>query len=98
MTKEYIKYYDVILEKWGFDSQLVMAVEEMSEIIKEICKFKRHEMLNQDNTKTIENIKEEIADSLNMLEQLEHIFGEEEIEKIRKQKFERTMKIIEGGK
>ena len=48
---------------YGKDMQLNVAVEELSELIKEICKYKR----GADN---LENIVEEIADCYIMIEQL----------------------------
>ena len=44
--------------------------------------------------KTIENVKEEIADVLNMAEQLEFFYGAEEIEKIREEKMKRTFELL----
>lgn len=56
------------IEVYGKDMQLNVAVEELSELIKEICKNKR----GNDNR---ENIIEEMADCYIMLRQLEIIFG-----------------------
>lgn len=56
------------IETYGKDMQLNVAVEELSELIKEICKNKR----GNDNR---ENIIEEMADCYIMLRQLEIIFG-----------------------
>jgi hypothetical protein len=56
------------IETYGVDMQLNVAIEEFSELIKEICKHKR----GNDNR---ENIIEEMADCYIMLEQLEIIFG-----------------------
>lgn len=55
------------IEVYGKDMQLNVAIEEFSELIKEICKHKRGE----DNR---ENIIEEMADCYIMLEQLGVIF------------------------
>ena len=55
------------IEAYGKDMQLTVAVEELSELIKEICKNKR----GADN---IDNITEEVADCYIMLEQIEIIF------------------------
>ena len=52
---------------YGVDMQLTVAVEEFSELIKEICKCKR----GNDN---ICGITEEMADCYIMLKQLEIIF------------------------
>ena len=59
------------VEVYGKDMQLNVAIEEFSELIKEICKNKRGE----DN---LDNIIEEMADCYIMLMQLEIIFGIEE--------------------
>ena len=56
------------IETYGKDMQLTVAVEEFSELIKEICKNKR----GADNR---EAIIEEMADCYIMLEQLQKIFG-----------------------
>ena len=55
------------IETYGKDMQLTVAVEELSELIKEICKYKR----GADNR---EAIIEEMADCYIMLKQLEIIF------------------------
>ena len=60
--------YQEDIETFGKDMQLTVAVEELSELTKEICKHKR----GADNK---ENIIEEIADVYIMLCQLEIIFG-----------------------
>lgn len=56
------------IETYGKDMQLTVAVEEFSELIKEICKNKR----GADNR---DAIIEEMADCYIMLAQLEIIFG-----------------------
>ena len=33
--------YQLALDKWGAETQLTVAVEELSELIKEVCKMKR---------------------------------------------------------
>jgi NTP pyrophosphatase (non-canonical NTP hydrolase) len=55
------------IETYGKDLQLTVAVEEFSELIKEICKSKR----GRENR---DNIIEEMADCYIMLEQLAIIF------------------------
>lgn len=56
------------IETYGKDMQLTVAVEEFSELIKEICKSKR-------GSNNRANIIEEMADCYIMLEQLSMIFG-----------------------
>lgn len=55
------------IEEYGKLNQLVVAVEELSELQKEICKF-----IRGDGSR--EHIAEEIADVSIMLAQLEEIF------------------------
>ena len=56
------------IKTYGKDMQLTVAVEELSELIKEICKNKR----GSDNRN---NIIEEMADCYIMIEQIRLIFG-----------------------
>ena len=88
MTDKFIEEYKMFLN-WGLDSQVRMCIEEMSELTKALCKYMR---FNKENApdEVKENIKEEIADVLNTVEQMQLIFGEKEIEKIRQEKIERT--------
>ena len=55
--------YDAALGKWGAKMQATVAIEEMSEVIKEITKMLRGE-LNR------EHMAEEIADAKIMMEQM----------------------------
>ena len=64
--KERLETYDKAREVYGLDAQILMAVEEMSELIKEICKRSRE--LN-----SMENVAEEIADVTIMLEQMKYL-------------------------
>ena len=61
-----------VLEKailtYGRECQLNIAIEEMSELTKEICKYKRR---NENQSEIIE----EMADVYIMLEQMKMIFG-----------------------
>jgi DNA helicase IV len=59
--------YKQAIETYGKEEQLNIAIEELSELIKEICKHKRGE----DN---ICAIVEEMADCYIMLEQMKMIF------------------------
>lgn len=55
------------VEAYGADAQMTVALEELSELQKEICKAKRGKL-------NVENISEEIADVEIMLEQLRIMF------------------------
>lgn len=59
--------YKKAISKYGLYAQIDMVFEEMSELQKELCKFKR-------GKSNISNIAEEIADVKIMLEQMELAF------------------------
>lgn len=61
------KIYSKAIEVWGRDLQMVVAVEELSECQKEICKMIRG------NENTL-HLAEEIADAAVMLEQITLMF------------------------
>lgn len=67
------------------DKQIIIAIEELSELQKELCKALR-------NNANYDNIVEEIADVEIMLEQMKIYFEikEYEIEEMKKLKIERT--------
>ena len=100
MKEEFKAAYEIFLKEWGQEAQERMAIEEMSELTKELCKkirFSRDKFENVPKEKREENtkhIKEEIADVLNMAEQLEIFYGTEEIEKIRSEKIRRTLNLL----
>jgi NTP pyrophosphatase (non-canonical NTP hydrolase) len=60
--------YDAALGKWGAKMQATVAIEEMSEVIKEITKMLRGELDR-------EHMAEEIADATIMLEQLRQMLN-----------------------
>lgn len=64
---ETTEIYKSMIEKFGKEAQTIVAIEELSELQKVLCKHLR----GQTN---FENIVEEIADVKIMLEQLELIF------------------------
>lgn len=79
--------YNKMIEKYGQKDQMLIAVEECSELQKAILKFLRGRC-NQ-----IE-IAEEMADVEIMLEQLKIMFNnKEEVEYFKKQKIMRTSKL-----
>ena len=93
MNKENMEFYKECIDVWGVDAQIKMCIEEMSELTKEFCKYYRKGEMNCDSEiKSL--ICEEIADVQNMIDQMQLIFGEEEVEKIRKYKIERTEKRL----
>lgn len=74
--------YDRAIAKWGESHQIMKCVEEMSELIKEICKSSGGE-------KNAFYMAEEIAYVQITMEQLTKIFGLEELVK-----YHRDMKIF----
>ena len=67
-----VEVYTKALEHFGEENQLTVALEELSECQKEICKFLR-------GYGNAGHLAEEIADSLIMLEQVIYIFGLDEM-------------------
>lgn len=67
MTEQQHSVLACAVETFGADAQLNVAIEELSELIKELCKYKRGE------GKEI-HIAEEMADVKIILEELEIIF------------------------
>lgn len=65
---EHDELYDRALAVYGERNQIIVAVEELSELQKELCKYLRGEDVG-------EKLAEEMADVTIMLEQLVGIFG-----------------------
>lgn len=61
--------YESAIAHYGMDSQIWMAVEEMSELTKELAK------LHRPGGTTLGDLADEIADVTIMLEQLRIMFG-----------------------
>ena len=93
MDREFRDFCDLAIKTWGEDSQLRMCIEEMSELTKEICKYQRIMRIEGIDPGKLEEVKkniiEETADVLNCAEQVAYMFGEEEVNKIRKEKVDR---------
>lgn len=82
-----------MLEKFGEDSQIDVAIEEMSELTKELIKYKRSKIhFREKQAASREHVVEEISDVMFMMEYLKQIFGvtETEIQKTVVQKALRT--------
>lgn len=75
---------------YGEQPQMIVAMEEMAELIKELSKYIRGE-------NNLEHIAEEIADVEIMIEQLKLIFNcFDEVEKWEEKKLKRLEKRLEG--
>lgn len=81
------------VDTFGHAAQKDIAIEEMSELIKEICKEKRHGLQPWTNTA----IADEIADVFIMLNQLRDLYGirEEQMQAKIDFKIDRLQKRIE---
>lgn len=80
------------LETFGKESQMTMAIEEMSELTKELCKRCR----GRDN---VEALAEEIADVEIMLQQMVMLFDcAGQVETFRRHKLERLAGRIEEAR
>lgn len=66
--EERAQVYAMALDKFGAEKQMVVAIEEMSEVQKEICKAIRGEA-------NLLHLAEEVADATIMLEQLRLMYG-----------------------
>lgn len=88
--KAIIDTYKQAIETYGVRTQKLMAIEEMSELTKEICKDFRGE-LNR------ENLIEEMADVLIMLDQMLILYkiSGEEVGLMRIKKVERLKERLE---
>ena len=86
-----VQVYTKALEYYGEENQLTVALEELSECQKEICKFLR-------GYGNAGHLAEEIADSLIMLEQVVYIFGlDEMVDQQVERKIQRLECRIKGG-
>lgn len=86
--------YKKIIEHYGADKQITVAIEELSELTKALCKYKRR----GSSAETLFDITEEIADVTIMCDQLTAIFGiAEEVGAMRDYKIKRTMERIKNG-
>lgn len=82
-----------MLEKFGEDSQIDVAIEEMSELTKELIKYKRSKIhFREKQAASREHVVEEISDVMFMMEYLKKIFKvtESEIQQMVVQKAKRT--------
>lgn len=82
--------YKALYKKYGV-KQIYVAIEELSELQKELCK-----LLRNDNISNLEQIKDEIADVQIMMDQIVCFLNINKIElkKIKKQKLLRTQKRL----
>ena len=81
------KIYEALMKKFGSEAQLIVAIEELSELQKEICKYLR----NKEQLYLVKGLVEEIADVEIMLEQIKFLLRLDwSIEEMKDQKIRRT--------
>ena len=87
MTRK--EFYKTVVDTYG-KQQVIVAIEELSELQKELCKALRCKV-------NFDNITEEIADVEIMLEQMKIYFAinENEVEGMKKLKIKRTKERLE---
>lgn len=92
MTSFERKIFLAAIDKFGVENQCIVAIEELSELQKELTK-----MLRGDGIRL--HIVEEIADVEIMLDQLKLWFcAQKDTEDWRKKKIERLRERVEGSK
>ena len=69
-TDEWYEILDEVIQTYGSSTQLTVAIEELSELIKAITKYTR-----KPNNEKLWNLVEEMADVYIMLEQLKMMLG-----------------------
>lgn len=84
---------EAAIDTWGSEMQVVVAIEEMSELTKALTKYIRAD----DVATIVTNIREEMADVGIMLNQLSLIFGDTTEEEIRKlNRLQRRIEDVTG--
>ncbi len=102
--KKRFQFFRDALEFYGEENEIKMALEEMSELMKELLKYIRvsEYSLSNDGKNRIElakqNIKEELADIYCTVDQLKIMFGSKEIDEIINQKIERGYERLNKNK
>jgi len=89
MIKEVIQD---MLNKYGEDTQIDVAIEEFAELIKELVKYKRSKVHKREKGSRLSQVLDEIGDVLFMIEYLKVIFNldEQSIKEAIEEKAKRT--------
>ena len=100
-TGEYLVNIQTIADEYGLEKQLRQCIEELSELIKAICKLDRKwggSLLSDSHEcKERTNIIEEIADCKIMLSQIEYLMSAEyDVQEEIKKKLDRQIRRIEN--
>jgi chorismate-pyruvate lyase len=88
MTKELMKMiYKSAIEEYGMDNQVIVTIEELSELQKELTKILRDEG-------SISRLIEEMADVEIMLSQVKEMFALKD-EDLEKMKIKKTARLLD---
>ena len=91
--------YHRIRSIYGDDTQVKQAIQELSECITSLTRYQLVDIKKHDYFEVIEECVNELADALNMIDQMADIFGREAVEEARQTKIERTReRMIQDGK
>lgn len=99
-----IELFDKFLSSYGETGEVIICIEEMSELSKELAKYIRYKNYqksydSEENSGKIEEIKnniiEECADVLICASQIRHIFGEKAVDEMIKIKLEKGENQLE---
>ena len=93
--------YQDAIDKWGETAQLDQMVEEMAELILAISKYKRQfndSLLDYQKVGVMENLYIEIADVKLMIEEMEYMFGKENVDKAYQKQVEKFKLELYGEK
>jgi len=80
--------YEQAIAEWGREAQIMMAIEECSELIKELTKLYRGDTVDQ-------NVAEEVADMEIMMHQMRVLFGDKNVHKYKLRKLDRLNSRLE---
>lgn len=87
---------ETTIKKYSIDNQFDVAIEEMSELTKAICKYRRYyRKYGVGSIGASLSIKEECADVCIMMAQIRLMVGEEEVDRVINEKLDRLAQRIE---
>lgn len=102
MVQEQLRNLNTIVETYGKEPQVDMAIEECAELQKALLKYRRKERAgatNEEITKLKADIVDELADVSIMVEQMKIVYGcHGEVEDKTEYKINRQMQRIKEGK
>lgn len=97
MEEKETNIYQQTIDKWGETAQLDQMIEEMAELTLAISKYKRQfndSLLDYQKVGVMENLYIEIADVKMMIEQMEYMFGQENIDKAYQKQMEKLKREL----